>query len=211
MTPEEIEAKMSELEAKTAKLEELEQKNAELEKRLPQPPQDPDLQYKPKSWQELHETVDSKAEAAALKVLKEAEEKKEQMRKDEEKLKEEQAKMIDDTLAKLQEEGIITETKTENDEGFKQRRQILGMALRSGSTNVDAVARQLKTAWDGGLEYDVESNSYVAKGGQPNTARMAPVGSPSARTQSAPTKNLDLRGVNGDLEEAARRWSEVNK
>jgi hypothetical protein len=206
MTQEEMEAKMAQLEAK----------NAELESKIPAPvvPADPDAQYKPSTWKELHDNVQQSANDAALKVLKDAEEKKEAEKKKQDEAVAEQSKKIDEAFEALQKEGVIAEIKDKNnpnDPGVKQRKQVLSSLVRSGGQHVDVEARKLKTAWDRGLEYDDAKNEFVGAGTGTNPNRDAYVGS-SANRVATPTNpgKVNLSGVRGDLDEARRRWETAN-
>lgn len=207
MTPEELAAKIAELEARAQAAETTaRQAQDELARRFPSPA-DPDEPYKPKTWRDLDEKVDRKAEEAALKVLKEAEERKQKEREKEEELVAEQERRIDEAFRKLQEEGVIEETRSQDDKGAWQRRQILGSLVRSGGQHVDVEARKLRSAWDAGLEYDHEQNSFRRMGSGPSSSRDQFVASSASRVQqpSAPGK-IDLRGTRGDLDLARERW-----
>jgi hypothetical protein len=206
MTAEEMEAKMAQLEAK----------NAELEAKIPAPVAtiDPDLQYKPGTWKALDERETAKAEAAAVKVLKEAEEKKDAEKKRQDEAVAEQKKKIDEAFEALQKDGIVAEVKDRNDPndpGVRQRKQVLASLVRSGGQHVDVEARKFKTAWDRGLEYDDVRNEFVPVGQGTNPNRDAYVGSSANRvaTPAAPGK-ISMRGVGGDLDEARRRWELTN-
>lgn len=212
MTPEEIIAKAAEdLEKANARIAEQDVKIAALDATVNPPQVDPDLAYKPASWKALEDTVDSKAEAAALKVLQDAEKKKEDERVKQEKDVEEQNKKIEEAFKKLEEDKIIEPTKSKDDAGGRQRAQILGSLVRSGGQHVEIEAKKLKTAWDAGMEYDYESNSFQRAGSAPSANRDQFVGSSANRTPQAPQKGtINTAGVNGDLEEARRRWEEAN-
>lgn len=211
MTQEELEAKIQELESKNVALEATAAKIAELDAKVNPPAEDPDEAYKPKTWKDNQDTTKRIAEEMALKVLKEAEDKKDRIKEDEKKAVEKQDKTIREAFDKLQEEGIIGESKDKTDAGGRQRTQAVGLALRLGGTDVEAAARQLKTLWDQGIEYDYESNTYNRAGTQPNLARMAPVGSSASRTSSPSAGKVDLRGVAGDLDLAQERWEAAHK
>lgn len=210
MTQEEMEAKILEQNARIEELNTTAAKVAELEAKLNPPAADPDEVYKPKTWKENDEKMDAKAEAAALRVLENAEKKKQEILEEEKKVTKKQEEQIESAFTKLQEEGLIAETKDGTDEGAKQRKQSLGLALRLGGIDVEASARALKTAWDAGLEYDYEKNSFSRRN-SPTAFREAVVGSSANRTPAPAAKGtVNLRGVNGDLDEARRRWEEQN-
>lgn len=212
MTPEEMEAKIAEQDEQIRTLSETANKVAELEAKINPPAPDPDEAYKPQSWKGLHDSVDAKAEAAAMRVLEQADKKKEDIRKQEEETLKKQSEDIDKAFDKLQAEGIISESSDKDDEGGKQRRQALGLAVRLGGTDVEAAARILKSAWEQGMEFDYETSRYIRAGSSPSQSRMAPVGSSANRTPANPKGGpINLAGVGGDLDRAQELWEASNK
>lgn len=212
MTPEEMEAHIASQDEKIRVLSETAAKVTELEAKLTPPVADPDAQYKPGSWKELHDNVDSKAEAAAMRVLEQADKKKDEIRKQEEATLKKQSEDIDKAFEKLQTEGVINETAEKDDVGASQRRQALGLAVRLGGTDVEAAARILKSAWDNGMEFDYETSKYVRAGYSAPQTRMAPVGSSAQRTPSSPKGGpINLAGVHGDLDRAQEFWEASNR
>lgn len=211
MTPEELAAKLAELEAKTARIDELEAKNKELDAKVNPIVPDPDDAYKPKTWKENDDKMNQKAEAAALKVIQDAEKRKDEERKKQEEDIRENEEKIEADFKNLQEDGVIEETKEPNDLGARQRKQILGSLVKSGGQFVDQEAKKLKTAWDAGLEYDYDRNEFVKSGTGSYQARDQFVGS-SARQVAAPIDKTKVNtvGLRGDLDEAQRRYEEVH-
>ena len=211
MTPEELAAKIAQLEEKNAVLEQTATRLSDLEARFTPFTVDPDEEYKPKTWKGNEEKQIKIAEETTLRILQEAEKKKEEIRKTQEESDLKENKKLDDSLKKLQEEGLIEDTLDKSDAGGRQRTQILGLTLRTGGTDVEAAARALKTLWDQGIEYDYESNSYIRAGSAPSQARMAPVASSAARTPTAAVKGpVNALGARGDLDEMQRRWEAAN-
>lgn len=216
MTPEELIAKAQEdLAAANAKIAEQDTKIAELDKKVNPPTVDPDLAYKPETWKSLDEKIDKKAEENTLRILQEAEEKKKKIAEEQEKSLEENKKKIDETFKKLEEAGVIEKTEREDDTGGRQRAQVLGALVSLGGQYLDKAVNLAKSAWDQGmeLEYDGKTNEVklVRAGSSASPHRDAPVGSSANRTPTTPQKGpIDLRGVNGDLEEAERRWELAN-
>ena len=211
MTPEEMTALLEAQNEKIASLEATAVRVAELEAKVNPPVEDPDDAYKPKTWKDNRETIVREAEAAAMRILQDADKKKDDIRKKEQADDHMQAEKIDEAFAKLQEEGILEESKNKDDEGGKQRQQALGLALRMGGVDVEAAARSLKTVWENGFEYNYDKNAFIPTKGGYNTVRNAPVASAATRTASAPSGRLDLRGIKGDLDEAERRYMLANK
>lgn len=212
MTPEEIAAKLAELEAKNIALEaDSAAKIAELEAKVAPPVPDPDEKYKPASWKALDETVDQRAEAAALKVLQDAEKKKEDQKKKEDEDLADQTKKVEESFKKLEEEGLLLPTTTKDDAGGRQRAQILGSLVRSGGQYVETEARKLKTAWDNGMEYDFESNSFKRAGSAPSANRDMNIGSSANYVPATPQKGpIDTRAIGGDLDRAQELWESAN-
>lgn len=211
MTPEEMQKMMEE---QASKIEELTSKLSrvdDLEARVNPPQSDPDEAYKPKTWKELDEKVDRKAEEIALKVLRDADDQKKKIAEDEAKERTRQNEEIDAKLKKLEEEGIIEKTESKDDLGGRQRTQILGMTLKTGGTDIEAAGRALRTAWDAGLEYDYEKNEFRGTGTRRNTARDQAVPTSATRTPSVSKGQVDIRGVSGDLDEAQRRWEAAHR
>ncbi len=214
MTPEELAAKIAELEAKNAASE---ARYAELEAKIPAPPvvADPDEAYKPKTWKELHDNVDAKAEAAAVKALQEAEKKKDEERSRQDKALADQNAKIEDTFKKLEADGVLKPSTSPEDEGGRQRGQILGALVSLGGTQLENAVELARSAWEGGneLSYDRASNkvSIVRSGSAPSPTRGTVVGSSASRVVSAGTPGkVDISGTNGDLGAARERWLAAN-
>ena len=210
MNPEELAAKIFQLEERNIALEATASRVSELEARFA-PPVDSDEEFKPKTWKGLNDSMNAAAESAALRAVQEADKKKEEIRANEEKIAKTQNEAIDATLKKLQEEGIILESKDKTDAGGKQRTEVLGLTLRMGGSDVEAAARSLKTAWDMGLHYNYEKNTYEREGSAPSQTRNAPVASSAARTPAPAVKApINTLGLGGDLDQARKRWETVN-
>lgn len=212
MTPEELAAKLAELEDKSSKLE---AKNAELEARVNPPAPDPDKAYQPKSWKELDDKVDAKAEAAALRIIENAQKKESDERKRQEDEVAANGKKIEETFKRLEEAGEIEKTENVNDAGAKQRAQILGALVSLGGQHIDKAVTMAKSAWEQGFELDFDRNDatvrFVRSGGNGNPNRDAFVGSSASRVPAPARKGaIDLRGVRGDLDESQRRWEAAN-
>lgn len=210
MTLEEMEAKIAEIETKNSTYESNSARFAELEARF-SPVVDSDLAYKPKTWKDLDDSVNSRAESIALKVLEDSKKKeKEEVARQEEDVKKYE-KQIEDSFKKLEEDGIIEPTTTEGDNGFMQRQQILGGVTKVGGQHVEIEARRLKTLWDQGLMYDYKTNGYLRSNAAPSATRDMVVGSSASRVPVAPTKGMiSSVGARGDLDEMQKRWEDAN-
>jgi hypothetical protein len=214
MTPEELAAKIAELEQKNAASE---ARYAELEAKIPTPPPvaDPDEAYKPKSWKELHDTTASEAEKAAVKALQDAEARKENERKKQEDAIADQNKKIEETFKKMEEAGDLKPSASPDDEGGRQRGQILGALVSLGGTQLENAVKLAKSAWDSGneLSYDRGTNtvSVVRTGGGLSAGRNVQVGSSASRVVSAGASGkVNIEGTNGDLGAARERWLAAN-
>lgn len=212
MTPEELAAKLADLEAKNASYE---AQITELSSKIPTPVAvlDPDEIYKPKTWKELDDRETAKAEQITLRILKESKQKEDDERKAQERDLEAQNKKIETAFAKLEAEGLIEKSESKDDVGGKQRAQILGSLVRSGGQHVEIEAAKLKTAWDAGLEYDYERNSFVAVGGGVNQNRSAVVGSSASRVSAPAAKGgpINVSGLGGNLDAAQERYLQANR
>ncbi len=214
MTTEEMEAKINELsqanEAASARYADLEAKIP-----APAPVADPDEAYKPKTWKELHDNTASEAERAAVKALQDAEAKKEAERKKQDDAIADQNKKIEETFKKLEESGDLKPSAGPDDEGGRQRGQILGALVSLGGTQLDNAVKLAKSAWESGheLAYDRASNtvSLVRSGSAPSPTRSASVASSASRVVSpgSPGK-VNIEGTNGDLGAARERWIAAN-
>ncbi len=214
MTEQELLDKIALLEQKSNLVDAQSAKIAELESRIYPPREDPN-ENKPSSWNnfrsEFDEKIDKKAQEIALKTLQEAEKKKEELKFEELKLQEEWNKKADETFNRLVTEGIIKESKEQNDEGWKQRKQVLGLLYKTGGLNVEEAARNLKTAWDNGLEYDVDKNAYK-KIGSTNSNREAFIGSSANNVAPLASKGVfNARAARGSLDLAEKLFLEMNK
>lgn len=216
MTPEEIIAKATaDLEAAQQRIAEQDTKIAELDAKVNPPQEDPDKAYQPKSWQELDEKVDKKAEAAALKVLQDAEKRKEDERKKQEEDIRKNEEQIEATFKKLEEEGVLAPTKDKNDEGGRQRAQILGALVSLGGQYIDKSVSMAKSAWEQGyeLEFNQSDNTvkFVRSGSAPSPYRDIAVGSSANRITTNPNPGaVSTVGLRGDLDEAQRRFEQVH-
>lgn len=212
MTQEEITAKLEVLEARNAALE---AKNAELDAKVNPPIADPDLAYKPSTWKENRETTEKIANDTALKVLQDAEKKKDDLKKQQEDEIAAEGVKIEAAFKKLEESKELEPTNSPDDLGGQQRKQILGALVSVGGKNIDKAFKLAKSAWDQGLELDFDPSTAEVKlvraGNAPSSNRNQIVGSSANRTPTTPAKGqVNLVGANGDLDEIQARWEAAN-
>lgn len=216
MTEEELINKLAEKDAQIKELADKMEKVDELDRRFNPVNNDPDLVYKPKTWKELDDRENAKAEAAAIKALEDAEKRKEEKRIEEEKNIEKQNKQIEDTFKKLEEAGVIEATKSLNDKGAHQRQQVLGALVSLGGQHIENAVEMAKSAWEVGAElsYNRDTNkiTFVRSGNGPSQTRDALVTSSAKRLQQPTARGaINIVGIRGNLDEARRRWEEINK
>lgn len=218
MTTEEIEEMIT---AQAAKIDELSRQNIDLAAKIPEPPKvdDPDEKYKPGSWRELDEKIEKKSEEKALKIIQDAERKREEEKKNQDEAIAKENKKIDEAFVKLKEQGILggdgDDQLYETQKG--QIMRTIGRMISSGAGFsdvkgiIDLEAEKMKSAWDLGFEYDDQKNKFVSRGRTSSPTRDTTISSSSNRVVSNPVKGgaIDISGVR-DLDQAQALWEKTN-
>lgn len=151
-------------------------------------PTDPYKDWHPKSWSDVPRTAEQIAEEKARTVVNEELEAREAARKEAEEAANNARKEVDDELDKAEAELIkggllpaVTNDKDPSDPGKVARKELYGLAYKFQTTDLHAVAQQMKANHDAGIKYDPETDSYL-KVNTPPAGSYAPVGSSSAAT-----------------------------
>lgn len=98
---------------------------------------------------------------------------------------------FDAMLSDAQEQGLIpaiADLNASDDPGKKARRELFAYAAFVGTSNLVAAAKTMKSARDGGLEFDMATGQFVRPAGSYQPRPAAPVGTSSGRT-AAPSGN----------------------
>ena len=148
--------------------------------------------FQPDTWDDVlnkqKEIAEETLEEKETKRVQESQERERQQRVARETIDKE----FDKQIKEAEEAGNLTpikDPKDENDPGRQARKELFGLAIKFGTTNLSGVAEELKIMHEQGLAFDPKANKTIRV--KPSGfGRMAPVGSSSTTTGTAPTVGL---------------------
>lgn len=146
--------------------------------------------WQPKSWDEIPQMIDTRAQEIAKKTLEDRDRAENQRIQSQSREEQELEAQIDRQLSELERSGYlppVSNPNDYNDPGVATRRELLAAASHMGTPELDKVAGTLAEMHKNNIAFDASTKSYVNVAGTltPLPGKFAPVGNGSQNSPSA--------------------------